>query len=286
MILGGMQQQPLVVTGLIDHAAREHGAQEVVTHWANGTVQRSNWAEVRHMACQMAQALSRLGIGKGDRVATLAMNHLHHLVSWYGSAGVGAILHTVNPRLFDEQLVYIMNHAEDRILLFDAQFLPIVERLRPQLTSIEHFILFDSGDQADMRGFADWISAEDGQFSWVHVDETDPCGLCYTSGTTGNPKGVLYQHRSNVLHAYAELQPDIFDLSARATVLPVVPMFHANAWGIPYGGAAAGAKLVFSATNDAAVLWHLIRTERVTHSAGVPTVWLSMFADMDSNGGD
>jgi fatty-acyl-CoA synthase len=212
---------------------------------------------------------------------------MHHLAAWYGSAGMGGVLHTVNPRLFDDQLVYIMNHAADRVLLFDRQFLPIVERLRPQLTTIEHFILFDNAPgEGEYRGFAEWIAAEDGRFAWVELDERDPCGMCYTSGTTGNPKGVLYQHRSNVLHAFALLQPDVFDMSSRAVALPVVPMFHANAWGLPYGAAAVGAKLVFSCTNDAAVLWKLIREEKVTHSAGVPTVWLSLFADMDANGGD
>ncbi|MEQ1687379.1 MAG: long-chain fatty acid--CoA ligase [Sphingopyxis sp.] len=285
MVMGGIQNQPLVVTSLIDHAAREHGTREIVTLWADGREQRSNWAEVHLLARKMAQALQRLGIGKGERIATLAMNHLHHLVSWYGSAGIGGILHTVNPRLFDEQLVYIINHAADRALLFDRQFLPIVERLRPQL-NVEHYILFDSDGEGGYPGFRPWIDAEDGQYAWVDLNENDPCGLCYTSGTTGNPKGVLYEHRSNVLHAYASLQPDVFGMSARTVVLPVVPMFHANAWGVPYSAAAAGAKLVFSATNDAATLWRLIRDEKVTHSAGVPTVWLSMFADMDANGGD
>jgi fatty-acyl-CoA synthase len=171
-------------------------------------------------------------------------------------------------------------------LLFDRSFLPIVERLRPQLKTIEHFILFDSAAEGDYLGFREWVGAEDGHYSWVDLNESEPCGLCYTSGTTGNPKGVLYLHRSNVLHALAEMQPDVFDLSARAVALPVVPMFHANAWGLPYAAAAAGAKLVFSCTNDASVLWKLIREEKVTHSAGVPTVWLSMFADMDANGGD
>jgi fatty-acyl-CoA synthase len=286
MPIGGIQQQPLVVTSLIDHAAREHSMREIVTYWADGTLERSSWGDVHLLARKMAQALVRLGIGRGDRIATLAMNHMHHLAAWYGAAGMGGVLHTVNPRLFDEQLVYIMNHASDRVLLFDRSFLPIVERLRPQLKTIEHFILFDSAAEGDYLGFREWVGAEDGHYSWVDLNESEPCGLCYTSGTTGNPKGVLYLHRSNVLHALAEMQPDVFDLSARAVALPVVPMFHANAWGLPYAAAAAGAKLVFSCTNDASVLWKLIREEKVTHSAGVPTVWLSMFADMDANGGD
>lgn len=287
MLIGGMQlDQQLVTTALVDHAAREHGAREIVTLWADGVEERSNWSAVHHMARQMAAALVRLGIKKGDRVATLAMNHLHHLVSWYGSAGAGAVLHTVNPRLFDEQLVYIINHAADRILLFDRQFAPIIERLKPQLPTVEHFIQYDGQGDLGYRLFRDWIAAEDGHFEWLPIDERDACGLCYTSGTTGNPKGVLYQHRTNVLHAYALLQPDVFDMASRSNVLPVVPMFHANAWGLPYGCAAAGAKMVMSATNDAAALWRLIRNEKVTHSAGVPTVWLAMFADMDANGGD
>lgn len=285
-MLGGMQDQPLLVTNLVDHAAREHGKREIVTRWADGTVERTSWGAVHDDARKLAQALRRLGVAKGDRVATLAMNHGRHLVAWYGIAGIGAVMHTVNPRLFDEQLVYIMNHAADRVLLLDRMFLPVIERLRDQLTTIDHFVLFDGGSQEGYLSYSELIAAEDGRFSWIEMDERDPCGLCYTSGTTGNPKGVLYQHRSNVLHAYSELQPDVFNLSARSVVLPVVPMFHANAWGVPYAAAAVGAKLVFSQTNDAAVLWQLIREERVTHSAGVPTVWLSMFADMDANGGD
>lgn len=285
-MLGGMQDQPLVVSSLIDHAAREHGTREIVTRWADGRIERSNWATIHRDARKCAQALQRLGMRKGDRVATLAMNHGHHLSCWYGAAGVGAVLHTVNPRLFDDQLVYIINHAADRVLLFDRAFLPIIERLRAQLPTIEHFILFDAAGEGDYAGYRDLLDAEDGRFNWVELGERDPCGLCYTSGTTGNPKGVLYEHRSNVLHAYAGVQPDVLGLAARSVILPVVPMFHANAWGVPFAGAAVGAKIVFSQTNDAAALWALIREEGVTHSAGVPTVWLSMFADMDANGGD
>lgn len=284
-ITGGIQAGKLLVTHLIDHAAREHGGRELVSYWADGSLTRSNWGEVGLEARKCAQAMTRLGMKKGDRIATLAMNHLHHLSCWYGVAGMGGVLHTVNPRLFEEQLVYIFNHAEDRVLLFDKMFTPIIEKIKPQLNTIEHFIQFD-GEKASYPIYRDLIDAEDGDFQWAALEETDPVGLCYTSGTTGNPKGVLYEHRSNVLHAITEVQPDVMDLATRSVMLPVVPMFHANAWGIPFAAAAVGAKLVFSASNEPAVLWKLIREEKVTHSAGVPTVWLGMFADMDANGGD
>jgi 3-(methylthio)propionyl---CoA ligase len=284
-MLGGIQAGKLLVTSLIDHAAREHRDRELVSYWADGSLTRSSWSEVGIMARKFAQAAQRLGINKGDRIATLAMNHLHHLASWYGTAGIGAILHTVNPRLFEEQLVYIFNHAEDRVLLFDKMFTPIVEKIKPQLTTIEHYIQFD-GEKAGYPTFLELVTAENGDFQWVDLEENDPVGLCYTSGTTGNPKGVLYTHRSNVIHAITEVQPDVMNLATRSVMLPVVPMFHANAWGLPFAAAAVGAKLVFSASNEAAVLWKLIREEKVTHSAGVPTVWLGMFADLDANGGD
>ena len=282
----GMQGQPLLVTSLIDHAAREHAGREIVSRWVDGSTTRSNWGEVGKDARRFAAAMVKLGITKGDRIATLAMNHGHHLVSWYGTAGMGGVLHTVNPRLFDEQLVYIINHAEDRVLLFDAMFLPIVERLRSQLPTVEHFILFDAPAREGYLSYRDLIDVEDGNFEWVELDERDPVGLCYTSGTTGNPKGVLYEHRSNVIHAITEIQPDVFDMSNRSVVLPIVPMFHANSWGIPFAAATVGAKLVFSATNDARILCDLMHDEGVTHSAGVPTVWLAMFAHMDATGMD
>ncbi|WP_144243933.1 long-chain fatty acid--CoA ligase [Sphingopyxis sp. MWB1] len=279
-----MQSQPLLVTSLIDHAGREHKDREIVSRWADGSQTRTTWGAVGRDARRFAAALVKLGMKKGDRIATLAMNHAHHLVSWYGSAGMGGVLHTVNPRLFDEQLVYIINHAEDRLLFLDGAFLPIVERLRDQLPSVEHFILFDAPAQEGYLSYRDLIDAEDASFEWVDLDERDPVGLCYTSGTTGNPKGVLYEHRSNVIHAITEVQPDVIGLSNRSVIMPIVPMFHANSWGVPFAAAAVGAKLVFSATNDAEGLCKLMEDEGVTHSAGVPTVWIGMFAHMDATG--
>lgn len=281
-----MQAQHLLVTNLIDHAAREHASREIVTRWNDGSITRSNWGEVGADARRFAAALVKLGMQKGDRIGTLAMNHGHHLVSWYGTAGMGGIMHTINPRLFDEQLVYIINHAADRVLFFDAAFLPIVERLRSQLTSVEHFVLFDAPAQDGYLSYRDLLAAEDGSFQWAEMDERDPMGLCYTSGTTGNPKGVLYEHRSNVIHAITEVQPDVLDLSNRSVMLPIVPMFHANSWGIPYAAATCGSKLVFCTNNDAATLCDLMHQEGVTHSAGVPTVWLAMFGHMDATGID
>ena len=284
-MLGGIQNSKLLVTNLIDHAAREHTNREIVSYWADGSLTRSNWGEIGVEARKFSQALQKLGMKKGDRIATIAMNHVHHLATWYGTAGIGGVLHTINPRLFEEQLVYICNHAEDRVLLFDKMFTPIIELIKPQLKTVEHFIQFD-GEKGEYSTYRELVDAEDGDFTWVDVEENDPVGLCYTSGTTGNPKGVLYEHRSNVIHAITEVQPDVMDLATKSVMLPVVPMFHANAWGIPFAAAAVGSKLVFSASNEAPVLWKLIREEKVTHSAGVRTVWLSMFADMDTNGGD
>ena len=275
-MLGAMQDWDLRVTRIIDHAAREHGGRELLTRWADGSESRTTWAGIRRDALKMTQALRKLGVGKGDRIATLAMNHHHHLTSWYGAVGVGGVLHTINPRLFDDQLEYIANHAEDQVLLYDSMWAGIVERMKPRWTTIRHYVCFDNGE------FEAWIGAEDGNTEWEGGDERDPCMLCYTSGTTGNPKGVLYQHRSTMLHAITSLQPSIFDFDARSVMLPVVPMFHAASWGLPWGGAAAGIKFVFSAVNDAAVLCELMQREQVTHTAGVPTVWLSMFAHMDA----
>ena len=277
-MLGGMQDFELRVPRLIDHAEREHGRREIVSYWADGTLTRTDWAGVALDARKLAQALERLGVKRGDRVGTLAMNHSRHLVAWYGAIGMGGIIHTLNPRLFDEQLVYIANHAEDKVLLYDAAFAPIVERLKPHWTSIDHYVCFDDGE------FEALIGAESGDYAWAEGSEREPCMLCYTSGTTGNPKGVLYEHRSTMIHALAEIQPAIFNLSPQSVALPVVPLFHAAGWGLPFAGAAAGIKFVFAAVNEAKVLCRLMNEEKVTHSAGVPTVWFAMFQHMDATG--
>ncbi len=277
-MLGTMQDFELRIPRLIEHAAREHGAREIVSYWADGSTTRTDWAGIARDSRKLSQALEELGVQRGERVATLAMNHSRHLVAWYGAIGMGGVIHTINPRLFDEQLVYIANHAEDKVLFYDRAFEPIVERLKPQWTTIEHYVCFDDG------AFEALIGAKDGDYDWVEGSEREPCMLCYTSGTTGHPKGVLYTHRSSMIHALAEMQPAVFDLDSTAVALPVVPMFHAAAWGLPFAGAAAGIKFVYSAVNDPAVLCTLMNAEKVTHSAGVPTVWLAMFQYMDATG--
>ncbi len=275
--LGGMQDWQLRVPHLIDYAAREHGKREIITRWAEGRIERTNWAGVALEARKLAQAFDAMGLQKGDRVATFAMNHHRHLAAWYGAIGFGGVIHTVNVRLFDEDLIYIINHAEDKVLMYDAVFAPIIERLKPHLKTVEHYIIFDDASSYDAL-----LLLYNGDYIWAEGDEREPCMLCYTSGTTGHPKGVLYEHRSTMLHAMAEMAPAGFDLSTQAVLLPIVPMFHAASWGLPFGGAIAGVKFVFSTTNEPAVLHQLMLTEKVTHSAGVPTVWLAMFAHLDS----
>lgn len=278
-MLGGMQDWPLRVMRILDHAEREHGTREVVSLGTGGKT-RTNWAEVARDSRKLARALERLGVRKGDRIGTLAMNHGRHLVGWYGAIGAGGILHTINTRLFDEQLVYIANHAEDRVLFYDSVFAPVVERLRPRWTSIDHYICFDNGE------FDALIAGESDDYAWVEGDEREPVMLCYTSGTTGNPKGVLYEHRSTLIHAMMQISPDIFDLSARSVVLPVVPMFHAAGWALPFSTAMVGGKLVYSTDYTPKVMCDLLREEGVTHTAGVPTVWLALMNHVEATGAD
>jgi fatty-acyl-CoA synthase len=276
MQMGAMQDFELRVMRLLDHVAREHPTREIVTRWADGRETRNDWAGIHRNARKLAQRLEKWGILPGDRVATLAMNHSRHLVTWYGATGAGGVLHTINPRLFDDQLDYIANHAEDRVLFYDAVFAPLVERMMPRWPTIERYICFDDGV------FDALLDAEDGAGKWVEGDERDSCHLCYTSGTTGNPKGVLYTHRSSMLHALSSLQSSILGLEPRSVFLPVVPLFHAAGWGLSWSCAAAGAKLVLSAVNDHMVLCDLMTRERVTHMGGVPTVWLAMFQHLDA----
>lgn len=283
-MIGAMQDWPLRVMRILDHAEREHGEREIVSRWADGSQTRTNYREVARDSRRLANALEAAGIGRGDRVATLAMNHSRHMVAWYGTVGMGGVVHTVNPRLFEEQLVYIINHAGDRVLFYDHVFAPLVERLKPQLRSVELYCCFDPPGGAP--GFEALLSQQSEQYDWAEGDEREPAMLCYTSGTTGNPKGVLYEHRSTVLHAMVEVAPDVFDLSARGVALPIVPMFHAAAWGLPFAAPMVGAKIVFSADYTPQVMCDLMRDEGVTHTAGVPTVWLMMMQHVDETGAD
>ena len=288
MRMGAMQDWPLRVMRLVDHAERDHADGEIVSAWADGTVTRTSWRAIAHEARRMAQALERLGLAKGDRVATLAMNHGRHLTAWYGAIGMGGVLHTINPRLPDEHLDFIGNHAEDRVLLYDAAFKPIVERMKPRWSTIEHYICFDAAPGQLVTGvrYDEWLAPEDGNYRWIEGDEREPCSLCYTSGTTGRPKGVLFEHRSTMLHAMAEVAPDVFNLAKRSVVMPVVPMFHANAWGIPWAAPLTGCKLVLSADARPERMCALIHEEKVTQAAAVPTVWLQLIDHVERTGAD
>ena len=275
--LGAMQDFPLRIMRILDHAEREHGTREIVCARPDGTTFRTDWNEVTRRARCLAQVLERMGVEPGDRVATLAMNHDRHLISWFGVVGAGAVIHTLNPRLFDDQLEYIVNHAEDRVLLYDRAFLPLVERMKPRWAAIEHFVCFDDE-------FDELLGLENGDYCWHEGDEREPSGLCYTSGTTGHPKGVLYEHRSTVLHTMSIIAPDIFNVSARSVMLPIVPMFHAGSWCAPYVAAMSGLKLVLCADNQPERLCRLFNDEGVTHSAGVPTVWLGLIDHVEQTG--
>ena len=262
-MLGKMQDWPLLVWKLIDHGATWHGDREIITQTVEGTgLHRTNWREVHLRSRKLAQAMVRLGMTPGDRVGTLAWNTWRHVELWFALAGMGAVAHTINPRLFGEQIIYIINHAGDRVLAFDVNLTPLVEKLAPHLKSVEHFIVLT--DRAHMPEssltllcYEELLEAEDGDFAWVALDETAPCGLCYTSGTTGHPKGVLYSHRSNVLHAFAGGFGDTFGATAADVILPIVPMFHANAWGVPFGAVAGGAGLVLNGASFDLSLIHI-----------------------------
>jgi fatty-acyl-CoA synthase len=280
---GLMQDWPLLIHRIIDHAATQHGTREVVTRSVEGPIHRTNYAQIRARALRLAERLRQDGILRGDRVATLAWNTWRHLESWYGVTGIGAVYHTINPRLHVDQVVWIVNHAQPRILLSDLTFMPMIEAVAHRLPSIERYvILTDAAHLPTTRlrptvAYEDWIGDTQADRRWDELDESTAAGMCYTSGTTGHPKGVVYSHRSTVLHSMALCNPDALALSARSTVLPVVPMFHANAWSIVFSGPMMGAKLVMpGAMLDGESLYELLETEKVSMSAGVPTVWIGL----------
>lgn len=287
---GLMQDWPLLCHRIIEHAATYHGTQEVVTRSVEGPIHRTNYAAIRDRALKVSQSLERDGIKLGDRVATIAWNTWRHLEAWYGIMGIGAICHTVNPRLFPDQIAWIINHAEDRVVMTDLTFVPILEKIAAKLPSVERYVVLT--DQAHMPpttlknaiAYEEWIGKSDGDFAWKAFDENTAAAMCYTSGTTGDPKGVLYSHRSNVLHALMANAKDALGTSARDTMLPVVPLFHANSWGIAFSAPSMGTKLVMPGPKlDGASVYELLDTEKVTYTAGVPTVWLMLLNYMATN---
>ena len=289
-MFGLMQDQPLLISSLVEHAATFHPDAEIVSRLPQGGIHRTNWRGVRNDACRVANALAQLGVDSGDRVGTLAWNTHRHLELYFGVSGAGAVLHTVNPRLFPEQIEYIVNHAEDKVLFFDVDLAPLVDKLAPKLKSVQSFVALCGRDQLpaldvpNLLAFDDLIAEQSDEFTWPDFDERTAASLCYTSGTTGNPKGVLYSHRSTVLHSLMELAPDTFGIHSGASLMLIVPMFHANAWGAPYAAAMVGSKLVLPGPFlDGQSVFEIMRDERVTFSMGVPTVWLMLFAYLDEH---
>ena len=287
---GQMQQTPLSISSLIDFAERFHPDVEIVSRRVEGDIHRSSFGECAQRARQAANALDELGIAQGSRVGTLAWNGYRHMELYYGVSGSGRVLHTINPRLHPEQVAYIVNHAEDEAVCFDMTFLPIIKGIAAHCPGVKAWIALCDAEAlpsdtglSNLISYEAWIDKHSSSYTWPVLDENDASCLCYTSGTTGNPKGVLYSHRSTVLHAYAGALPDALNLSSRDVVLPVVPMFHVNAWGIPFAAAAVGCKLVFPGpAMDGKSIHDLLESEEVTFAAGVPTVWqmlLSYMAD-------
>jgi 3-(methylthio)propionyl---CoA ligase len=283
---GLMQDEPLLISSLITFADRFHGATEMVSRTIEGPIHRYTLHEAHRRAKRLANALTRLGVKQGDRIGTLAWNGFRHFEIYFAVSGMGAVCHTINPRLFAEQIIYIINHAEDRYVFFDLTFAPLIAKLRPQCPNVKGWVAMTDRahmpkDVPDALCFEELVAAESDAFTWPELDERTASSLCYTSGTTGNPKGVLYSHRSTVLHSYGAALPDAMALSAKDVVLPVVPMFHANAWGLPYSCLLVGAKMVFpGAALDGKSLFELFEGEKVTFSAGVPTVWLGLLQFM------
>jgi fatty-acyl-CoA synthase len=287
-----MQDWPLLIHRIIDHAGKQHADRQIVSRSIEGPIHRTTYAQVRQRALRAAKRLALDGIGAGDRVATMAWNTWRHLELWYGITGVGAVYHTINPRLFEDQIVFIANHAGDRILFLDLTFVPLIEKLQDRLVSIERYVILTDGDHMpetslkNAVAYEDWLAEVDDDFAWADLDENAAAGLCYTSGTTGDPKGVLYSHRSNVLHSLISISPDCYGLSGRDVALPVVPLFHANGWSFAFSAPMVGAALVLpGAKLDGASVHQLLEEERVTITAGVPTVWFALLNHLEKTAG-
>ena len=291
-MLGLMQDQPLLISNLIQFADKHHGDSEVVSRRVEGDIHRYTWSDVARRSRQVANALDGMKLGFSDRVATLAWNGYRHLELYFGVSGSGRVLHTINPRLHPEQIAWIANHAEDQVLCFDMTFLPIIQAVHSKCPTVKQWVAMCDADKlpADtgiphLISYEAWMSHQSSTYNWPVFDENTASSMCYTSGTTGNPKAALYSHRSTTLHAYAAALPDVMCISARDAILPVVPMFHVNAWGIPYSAALTGAKLVFPGPGmDGKSVYEMIENEGVTYAAGVPTVWQMLLGYMKPNG--
>ncbi len=287
---GLMQEWPLLVHTFIDHAKIHHGEREIVTRRIEGDIHTTNYSEIFSRSKKFSKALKGLGVKKGDVIGTLAWNTYRHLESWYGITGLGAIYHTLNPRLFVEQLDYIINHAENKFIITDVSFVEILENIEDKIPNVEGFIFLCAKESLpetklkNIHSFEELVEAEDDSFEWVKVEEDEACGLCYTSGTTGNPKGVLYSHRSNVLHTLAANSADAMGIKSTDVVMPVVPMFHANAWGLSFSAPMSGCKVVMPGMNmDGESIYELLDTQKVTFTAAVPTVWLMLLQYLEEN---
>ncbi len=291
-MLGLMQNQPLLISGLIDFADKHHGDAEVVSRRVEGDIHRYTWSDVARRSRQVAHALDAMELAFSDRVATLAWNGYRHLELYFGVSGSGRVLHTINPRLHPDQIAWIANHAEDQVLCFDLTFLPIIQAVHGKCSTIKHWVALCDADKLpagtgipNLISYEAWMGQQSTSYTWPVFDENTASSMCYTSGTTGNPKAALYSHRSTTLHAYAAALPDVMCISARDAILPVVPMFHVNAWGIPYSAALTGAKLVFPGPGmDGQSVYDMIENEGVTYAAGVPTVWQMLLTYMKPKG--
>ena len=291
-MLGLMQSQPLLISSLIEFAARNHADGEIVSRRVEGDIHRYTYKDLAARSRQLANKLDAMGLVPGERVASLAWNGYRHMEMYFGVSGSGRVLHTINPRLHPEQVAWIVNHAEDKVLCFDLTFLPIIQAVHAKCPQVQQWVVLCDTDRlpADsgipgLVSYESWIAGQSDQYRWPQFDENTASSMCYTSGTTGNPKAVLYSHRSSTLHAYAAALPDVMCLSARDSVLPVVPMFHVNAWGLPYSAALTGCKMVFPGPAlDGKSVYELIESEGVTFAAGVPTVWQMLLGYMKPGG--